>query len=355
LNRRTPGELPGVSSFRPKTGGLSRIPAPRVGRVSYEHPLAYLLGVEGLALLRSFTGEFDREFAEARIAEVRRLLDDESLAHGVDVDRLHTVPGYDLWAGTYDRPGNAAFDLDEPWLKELVDPLPPGDVLDAACGTGRYSAVLAGRGHRVVGVDSSPGMLARARERVPGGDFRLGDLARLPVADDAADLVVCGLALTHVSDLGPVLAEFARVLRPGGHVVLCDVHPESVARGSIPALRGPDGRPGRLASHRHLVGDYLRAALAAGLTVLRARHHRTRTVGTLAVEPRRPRARRGPGGRARSPGDAHLALSATREVNNSSVRKHFLHGESRPGLSAAHCSGRASLTHTSPAPVEKGQ
>jgi len=239
-----------------------------VGRVSYEHPLAYLLGVEGLALLRSFTGEFDREFAEARIAEVRRLLDDESLAHGVDVDRLDTVPGYDLWAGTYDRPGNAAFDLDEPWLKELVDPLPPGDVLDAACGTGRYSAVLAGRGHRVVGVDSSPGMLARARERVPGGDFRLGDLARLPVADAAADLVVCGLALTHVSDLGPVLAEFARVLRPGGHVVLCDVHPESVARGSIPALRGPDGRPGRLASHRHLVGDYLRAALAARLTVL---------------------------------------------------------------------------------------
>ena len=338
-----------------------------VGRVSYEHPLAYLLGVEGLALLRSFTGEFDREFAEARIAEVRRLLDDESLAHGVDVDRLDTVPGYDLWAGTYDRPGNAAFDLDEPWLKELVDPLPPGDVLDAACGTGRYSAVLAGRGHRVVGVDSSPGMLARARERVPGGDFRLGDLARLPVADAAADLVVCGLALTHVSDLGPVLAEFARVLRPGGHVVLCDVHPESVARGSIPALRGPDGRPrparlapaprrrlpaGRAGGRAHrppLRGTVPRAEGP------RARHHRTRTVGALAVEPRRPRARRGPGGRARSPGDAHLALSATREVNNSSVRKYFPHGESRPGLSAAHCSGRASLTHTSPAPVEKGQ
>ncbi|WIV60007.1 class I SAM-dependent methyltransferase [Amycolatopsis nalaikhensis] len=237
--------------------------------MSYEHPLAYLLGVEGLALLRAFTGEHDREFVEARLAEVRRLLDDDSLAHGVETDRLDSVPGYDLWAETYDRPGNAAFALDEPLLEEIVGGLPPGDALDAACGTGRYAGSLARLGHRVVGVDSSSGMLARARERVPGAEFRLGDLARLPLGDAAVDLVACGLALTHVADLRPVFAEFARVLRPGGHVVVCDVHPEAVARGSIPPLRGPDGRPGRLVSYRHLVGDYVRAALAAGLTVLR--------------------------------------------------------------------------------------
>ncbi|MEU7789412.1 class I SAM-dependent methyltransferase [Amycolatopsis sp. NPDC049159] len=181
------------------------------------------------------SGEFDRAFTEARLAEVRRL-------------------------------------LDEPWLEELAGH--PGDALDAACGTGRYSTILAARGHRVIGVDSSPGMLARARERVPGADFRLGDLTDLPVDDASVDLVTCGLALTHVADLGPVLAEFARVLRPGGHAILCDVHPESVTRGSIPSLRGPDGRPGRLASHRHLVGDYLRAALAAGFTPLRCEEPR---------------------------------------------------------------------------------
>nr|WP_203612489.1 class I SAM-dependent methyltransferase [Amycolatopsis sp. SID8362] len=234
-------------------------------RVSYEHPLAYLLGIEGLALLRGFTGEFDREFTEARIAEVRRLLDDVSLADGVDVERLDTVTGYDRWAATYDNPANAAFALDEPILEEILEALPPGAALDAACGTGRYSRILTRRGHRVIGVDSSPAMLAQAR----GGDFRLGDLTALPVADASVDLVTCGLALTHAADLGPVLAEFARVLRPGGHAVVCDVHPEAVARGSIPSLRGPGGQPGRLASHRHLVGDYLRAALAAGLTALR--------------------------------------------------------------------------------------
>ena len=65
------------------------------------------------------------------------------------------------------------------------------------------------------------------------------------------------------------MGEFARVLRPGGHLVISDIHPEGVARGSIPSVRGEDGRPGRLSAYRRLVGDYLRAALAVGLQVRR--------------------------------------------------------------------------------------
>jgi SAM-dependent methyltransferase len=238
--------------------------------VIYEHPLAYLLGVEGIALLRGFTGEFDKDFVEARLAEVRRLLADESLAEAaVEVDRVRTVDGYGVWAATYDQPGNAAFDIDTPLVKEIVDALPVGVALDAACGTGRYAEFLAALGHRVIGVDSSPDMLARARERVPHGDFRQGDLHRLPVGESEVDIVTCGLALTHLPDLSPVMAEFARVLRPGGHLVIADMHPETVLRGSIPTLRDPDGRPGRLVSHRHLLGDYLRAALPAGFRLLR--------------------------------------------------------------------------------------
>lgn len=51
-------------------------------------------------------------------------------------------------------------------------------LLDAACGTGRFADFLAKRGHRVIGVDSSPDMLAYARRRVPGGEFHLGELER---------------------------------------------------------------------------------------------------------------------------------------------------------------------------------
>jgi hypothetical protein len=63
--------------------------------MTYEHPLAYVLGLEGIALMRAFTGEYDREFVDARIAEIRRLLDDESLAdRAVDVASVDTVEGY---------------------------------------------------------------------------------------------------------------------------------------------------------------------------------------------------------------------------------------------------------------------
>ncbi|SCK24620.1 Methyltransferase domain-containing protein [Streptomyces sp. WMMB 714] len=237
--------------------------------MTYQDPLAYLLGLEGTALLRAFTGEYGREFTDARIREIRRLLDEETLADAaVDVAPVNTVDGYAIWSRTYDGP-NSAFDIDEPVVSEILDRLPAGIALDAACGTGRMSALLSERGHRTVGVDSSPDMLARARERVPGAGFHLGDLRRLPVAGGVVDLVVCSLALTHVRELAPVMAEFARVLRPGGHLVTSDIHPERVARGSIPSVRTADGKPGRLETHRHLVGDYLRAALAAGLRVRR--------------------------------------------------------------------------------------
>ncbi|MEU8639259.1 class I SAM-dependent methyltransferase [Amycolatopsis sp. NPDC048633] len=235
----------------------------------HEDPRAYLLGLEGIALLRAFTGEFDRDFVEARIAEVRGILADEALADAaVEVDRVDSVAGYRLWSATYDRP-NSAFDIDEPVVKEIVSSLPVGVALDAACGTGRYAEFLAGRGHRVIGVDSSPDMLTRAHVRVPQAEFLRGDLHRLPVADAEVDLVVCGLALTHVSTLEPVLAEFARVLRPGGHLVIADMHPERVAQGAVPPVRDAEGRPGRLSSYRHSIGDYLRAALPAGLQVRR--------------------------------------------------------------------------------------
>lgn len=239
--------------------------------MAYENPLAYVLGLEGLALLRSFTGEYDKEYVEARITEVRGLLDGgyAPLAGGaVEVARVGAADGYRLWSRSYDGP-NSAFDLDTPVIGEILDGVPAGLALDAACGTGRMSELLAGRGHRVLGVDGSPDMLDRARARVPGGEFRLGDLHRLPVADDEVDLVVCSLALTHVPDLRPVFAEFARVLRPGGHLVTSDIHSEYVLRGSMPRLRLADGTPGRIASHRHSPGDYLRAALPTGLQVRR--------------------------------------------------------------------------------------
>lgn len=241
--------------------------------MTYQHPLAYLLGYEGLALLRAWAGEGadDRGFVERRIDAVRRLLDDPDLAavEGVSVQRDRTGETYANWASTYDEPGNGLFNLDEPVIGQILDGLPVGTALDAACGTGRLAARLAARGYRVIGVDGSAEMLERARMRSPSGDFEIGALTKLPVADASVDLVTIALALAHVPDLRPVYDEFSRVLRPGGNLIVSDVRADLILLGSAPKATGPNGEAWLATSHRHGVGDHLRAALAAGFTALR--------------------------------------------------------------------------------------
>lgn len=237
----------------------------------YQDPLAYLLGLEGVALLDGWAGDHDRTFTEARIAEIRRLLDDEQLRdRGVLAERVDSVTAYQQQSAGYDEhAGGGLFSIDEPFAAEFLAGRAPGVALDAACGTGRFADFLARRGYRVIGVDSSPDMLAHARRRVPDGEFHVGDLAGLPLADDSVDVIVCALALVHLPRLEPVLAEFARVLRPGGDLIISDIHHEHVTRGSVITAHGPAGEPCIVASYRHKFGDYLRAALGSGLQVLR--------------------------------------------------------------------------------------
>lgn len=233
--------------------------------------------MEGIALLRAWGGDFDEEFVHARLDEVRRLLDDPALnGPGVAVLRGDTQTAYRQWVDEYDAQqryenpfGSAMFGRAERVIQEILDGRPAGLALDAACGTGRVARYLRELGHQVIGVDSSPDMLASARKQTPDADFREGVLESLPLPDDSVDVAVTSLALCHVPDLGPVMSEFARVLRPGGDLVIADVHVELVFRGSVVKALGPDGEPGLTATYRHQPTDYLRAALAAGLRVRR--------------------------------------------------------------------------------------
>lgn len=152
------------------------------------------------------------------------MLDHElPLGAAATIAPLTTSRGYDDWSVTSDEPGNALVDHETPIVRAILDELPVGVALDAACGTGRHAAYLAELGHRVIGVDDSPGMLAAARVKLPDAELHRAGLSALPLPDDHVDLVVCALALTHVADLAPVFAEFARVLKPGGHLVTSDV------------------------------------------------------------------------------------------------------------------------------------
>ena len=227
-----------------------------------------LLGTEGLALLR-LAGTDDAAARDARVAEIRSLVEryDAELSAPLGTPEYDLAAGYELWSQTYDAPLRL-FPIEEPVVRGLLATLPPGRVLDAACGTGRHSLWLAARGNEVVGVDASPAMLAKARAKIPQAQFQQGDLTALPLPDASVDAALCALALVHLPDLRPAMAELARVVRPGGRVVISDVHPFLVALGWQAQFRTEAGGAGFVRLHRHLPSSYAQAAAEAGLTVV---------------------------------------------------------------------------------------
>jgi ubiquinone/menaquinone biosynthesis C-methylase UbiE len=155
-------------------------------------------------------------------------------------------------------------------VRGLLERVPPGRALDAACGTGRHAAWLAGRGHRVLGVDQSAAMLSVAAGKLAGeplARLALGELERLPLADGVVDLTVCALALAHLADPTAAIVELGRVTRPGGRVVLSDVHPVRATLGFHAFHRSADGTGALVRNHAHLHATYVAVFRLAGLTV----------------------------------------------------------------------------------------
>ncbi len=112
-------------------------------------------------------------------------------------------------------------------LPAILDLLPaPGRLtLDIACGEGRLSRELARLGHRVIGIDSSPSLLAAARDADPDGELLLADVTAIPLEDGAADLAIASMALMTVDDMPAAVREAARVLAPGGRFCITLLHP----------------------------------------------------------------------------------------------------------------------------------
>ncbi|MCK9240064.1 metalloregulator ArsR/SmtB family transcription factor [Desulfocurvus sp.] len=118
---------------------------------------------------------------------------------------------------------------------EILARMPGGVAVaaDLGCGTGALLRAMRPGAGRVIGVDSSPEMLARARRvfgaeadgAAPGVSLRIGDLEHLPLGDGEADFAVMSLALHHLPVPRLGLEEAHRVLAPGGRFVLVDFEP----------------------------------------------------------------------------------------------------------------------------------
>jgi ubiquinone/menaquinone biosynthesis C-methylase UbiE len=180
--------------------------------------------------------------------------------------------GYRLWAEVYDSEYNPLIAVEKRIVEGWLARISFASVLDAGAGTGRWAIRLARADARVTAIDRTPEMLASARRKAAdeGLDitFDTGRIdERLPYEGGSFDLVVCALVLDHLDDLKPPLAEFARVLRPGGHAMVTDFHPEMVAAGGRSEFTH-EGTRHLLPNPEHTRDCYLDAVTAAGLEVI---------------------------------------------------------------------------------------
>jgi SAM-dependent methyltransferase len=197
-------------------------PAPALGDATNGlAPLAAFLKAEFAEAAHSETGRAD----DARLEEVRRLRKENFEAHaGPDTNERQLVPGRS-WAA---------------WSRALGHLLPPLRVADIGCGEG-YLTIEASRwASRVIAVDRSEVVLKKARalatrRRVRNVIWKRGELDRLPLKDGSVDVALLSQALHHAPDPARALAEAARIVVPGGRVLVLDLreHEETWVRNRL--------------------------------------------------------------------------------------------------------------------------
>lgn len=143
----------------------------------------------------------------------------------LDKDPHEVATMFDGVAGGYDR-ANAVmtFGLDRRWraaTARILDARPGERVLDLAAGTGISTAVYARNGAWCLAADFSVGMLRRGRAR--GVPMVAADALHLPFADASFDAATVSLGIRNFVDTKAALVEIARVVRPGGRLVICEV------------------------------------------------------------------------------------------------------------------------------------
>lgn len=164
---------------------------------------------------------------------------------------------FDLWSANYDRPGFQATTyrpIHDAVLARLDD-VEPDRVLDLGCGTGQLTERLRDRfpDAEVVGIDLSDGMLQKASERAHTGDFVRANAQSLPLAAGTLDVVTCTESFHWYDDQEAAVAEMARLLRPGGRLIIASIATVTgFADDAIQLASSAAGRPIRPIPKRKL-------------------------------------------------------------------------------------------------------
>ena len=176
-----------------------------------------------------------------------------------------TLEAYKRWAPLYPpRAHNPLMRAEQRAMVEYWPEVARRRALDLACGTGRYSRLLAEtQAAEVVAVDFCVPMLVHVSAARPV----CANMMRLPFANDAFDVVVSGLALGHATGVEAWMAEVARVLDSGGTLLYSDFHPEAARAGLTRSFKDENDIACTVPHRYYDLAAQEKAASAAGLTI----------------------------------------------------------------------------------------
>ena len=189
-----------------------------------------------------------------------------------DIRKYPVVPvkeGYTEWANTYEQTVYDEMDLkllsgisQIPWMG--VD-----KAVDLACGTGRIGVWLKQQGVKHIdGVDITPEMLSRAKEKKVYDSMLIADILHTPLASASYDLCIQVLADEHLPDISPLYSEASRLLKKDGKFIIVGYHPYFLMNGLITHFHKENGDPLAIESYVHLFSDHVKAARQSNLTLV---------------------------------------------------------------------------------------
>src|SRR5215469_3001275 len=181
--------------------------------------------------------------------------------------RLPPLASYRLWSQTWERDPSAIISLESRWLYPWLDGLQGKLFLDLSCGAGRWLAHAQAQGATVFGADLCWEMLLEARKKSRlAGRLTLADTRRLPFPDACADVTLCALSLGHMTPIEPAVRELARLVRPGGSLIVSDFHPGALQHGWKRTFHN-HGELYEVETHPYTTDQLLECAASGGLAL----------------------------------------------------------------------------------------
>lgn len=182
-----------------------------------------------------------------------------------DPSLIDPAEGHRLWAGTYDADLNPLLALERRVLQAHLDGLNRRRFVDVGCGTGRWLVFAREAGAEVFGFDLTHEMLKQAAVK-PGLSGRLvrADAKNLPLRDAIADVTISSFCISYVEDLAAAFKTLSRITRPGGRIIVSDIHPTATSAGWKRTFRS-GGQTYEMKLPPQGDRNPLQAALAVGL------------------------------------------------------------------------------------------